>query len=130
MKIPENKFKALLSIYAAFLIATGLVFFALPTATLDLYGAALLSALESILAQSLGAVMVGLGVVCWSARSQAKQRGPLMLGLIVTSCLWTVVCVRAGVLFPGHWFFWAEGAGFALVALMLMGVWYGGGSVT
>ena len=130
MRIPEDKLKTVLSAYAAFLIVTGFVFLAVPSSTLDLYGAASLSVLESILAQSLGAVMVGLGVVCWAGRSRAKHRGPLMLGLIVTSGLWTIVCVRAGVLFDGHWFFWAEGSGFAVVTLLLMGLWRGGVRVT
>ena len=100
--------------------------FALPSVTFGLYGVASLNVLESILAQSLGAVMVGLGTICWVTRSRAKNRGPLVLGLIVTSALWTVVCVRAGVLIDGHWFFWAEGIGFALVTLVFVAVWHGG----
>ena len=63
--------------------------------------------------------------MCWVARSRAKKRGPLMLDLIVTNSLWTVVCVRAGVLIDGHWFFWAEGAGVGLFTLLLMAIWYG-----
>ena len=126
------KLKHVLSIYAGFLIVAGMFFFALPSAILGLYhGGLSLSLLEGILAQSLGAVMVGLGVVCWVARSRAEKRGPLMLGLIVLSALWTVVCVRAGVLIDidAHWFFWAEGVGFALVTLLLLASWHGGGRV-
>ena len=128
MGISEGQLKLVLSVYAAFLLVGGVVFFALSSATLALYGVPSLNVLESILAQSLGAVMVGLGVLCWAARSQAKHRGPLMLGLIVTSLLWTVVCFRAGVLIDGHWFFWAEGTGFGIVTLLLIAVWHGGGS--
>ena len=130
MGIPESQLKLFLSVFAAFLLVSGGVFFTLPSATLALYGAPSLSVLESILAQSLGAVMVGLGVVCWADRSRAKNRGPLMLGLIVTSSLWTVVSVRAGVLIDGNWFFWVEGAGFGIVASLLIAVWHGGGRVS
>ena len=130
MGISESQLKLLLSVYAALLLVAGVVFFAFPSATLALYSALSLSVLESILAQSLGAVMVGLGVVCWAARSRAKNRGPLMLGLIVTSSLWTVVCVRAGVLIDGNWFFWAEGAAFGIVASLLIAIWHGGGRVS
>ena len=126
METSGGQLKLLLSVYAVFLLVAGVVFFALPSATLTLYGAPPLSVLEGILAQSLGAVMVGLGVSCWVARSLAKHRGPLMLGLIVMSSLWTVVCVRAGVLIDGNWFFWAEGAGFGLVTSLLIAVWHGG----
>ncbi len=130
MGISESQLKLILSVYAALLLVAGVVFFAFPSATLALYSALSLSVLESILAQSLGAVMMGLGVVCWAARSRAKKRGPLMLGLIVTSSLWTVVCVRAGFLIDGNWFFWAEGAGFGIVASLLIAIWYGGGRVS
>ena len=130
MGISEGQLKLFLSVYAVFLLVAGVVFFALPSATLALYGAPSLSVLEGILAQSLGAVMVGLGVVCWAARSRTKNRGPLVLGLIVTSSLWTVVCVRAGVLIDGNWFFWAEGAGFGIVTLLLMAVWHAGGQAS
>ena len=130
MGISEGQLKFFLSVYAAVLLVAGVVFFALPSATLARYGAPSLSVLESILAQSLGAVMVGFGVLCWAARSRAKNRGPLMLGLIVTSSLWTVVCVRAGVLIDGNWFFWAESAGFGIVTSLLIAVWHGGGRVS
>ncbi len=126
MKTPEGSLKALLSAYAAFLVVVGIVFFAGPTATLGLYGTHSLTSLESVLAQSLGAVMVGLGVVCWIARLRAEQRGPAVLGLIVMSALWTVVCVRAAFLFDGNWFFWGEGAGFAAITLFLLAIRYGG----
>jgi len=129
MVISERQLKLFLSVYGAVLLVSGVVFFAFPSPTLALYGAPSLSVVESILAQSLGAVMVGLGVVCWAARSRAKNRGPLMLGLIATSSLWMVVCVRAGILIDGNWFFWAEGVGLGIVTLLLIAVWHSGGRV-
>lgn len=127
MKIPEIPLKPLLSACAAFLVVSGLLLFALPAATFSLYGAISLTLLESVLAQSLGAVMVGLGVVCWLSRTRAQRRGPVVLGLIVMSALWTVICVRAGLLFDGIWFFWVEAAGFATITLLLAAIWRSGG---
>ena len=126
MKTPEGILKPLLSAYAAFLVFGGVVLFAIPSNIFGLYGVPSLGMLENVLAQSLGAVMVGLGVVCWVVRSRAENRGPVVLGLIVMSALWTVVCVRAGFLFEGVWFLWAEGAGFGAVTLLLLAIWRSG----
>ena len=101
MTIPEIPLKPLLSAYGAILVVAGVLFFALPSAALGLYGTISLTKLESVLAQSLGGAMVGLGVVCWISRTRAQRRGPAVLGLIVMSALWTVVAVRAGLLFDG-----------------------------
>ena len=126
MKTPEGTLGLLLSVYAVCLIVAGVAFFALPSVWLGFYGVTSLSDLESILAQSLGGVMVGLGVICWMSRARAKRRGPLVLGMIVTSALWTIVAVRAGVLVDGYWIFWAEGIGLALATLVLVAIWHGG----
>jgi hypothetical protein len=48
-----------------------------------------------------------------------------VLGLIVMSVLWTVVAVRAGLLF-GVWIFWLETAGLVVISLLLMAVRYSG----
>ena len=126
MKVPEFPLKPLLSAYGAILVVAGVLWFTLPSATLGLYGAVSLSKLESILAQSLGGTMVGLGVVCWISRTRAQRRGPVVLGLIVMSALWTVVAVRAGLLFHGVWIFWWEAAGLAVITLLLMTIWHSG----
>jgi len=129
MKIPEIPLKPLLSAYGAILVVAGVLFFAFPSATLGLYGTISLTKLESVLAQSLGGTMVGLGVVCWIYRTRAQRRGPAVLGLIVMSALWTVVAVRAGLLFDGVWIFWWEAAGLAVITLLLMTIWHSGGQV-
>jgi hypothetical protein len=126
MKIPEVPLKALLSAYGAILVVVGVLYFALPSATLGFYGTISLSKLESILAQSLGGAMIGLGVVCWISRARAQRRGPAVLGLIVMSVLWTVVAVRAGLLFDGVWIFWWEAAGLAVISLLLVAIWHSG----
>ena len=129
MKIPEAPLKALLSAYGAILIVAGVLFFALPSAALGLYGATSLGELESILAQSLGGAMAGLGVVCWTSRTRVQRRGPAVLGLFVVSALWTVVAVRAGLLFGGIWIFWWEAAGLAVISLLLVAIWLSGREV-
>ena len=70
--------------------------------------------------------MVGLGIVCWISRTRAQPRGPAVLGLIAMNALWTVVAVRAGLLFDGLWIFWWEAAGLAVVTLLLMAIWFSG----
>ena len=126
MKVPEVPLKPLLSAYGAVLFVAGVLFFAAPSAALNLYDTVSLTELESILAQSLGGAMVALGVMCWIWRARAKRRGPAVLGLIVMSALWTVVAVRAGLLFDGLWIFWCEAAGLAVVTLLLMAIWFNG----
>lgn len=127
MKVPEVPLKALLSAYGAILVVVGVLYFALPSATLGLYSTITLTKLESILAQSLGGAMIGLGVVCWISRTRAQRRGPAVLGLIVMSMLWTVIAVRAGLLFDGVWIFWWEAAGLAIISLLLVAIWHSGG---
>ena len=129
MKIPEVPLKPLLSAYGAVLVVAGVLFFAVPSATLNLYDTVSLTELESILAQSLGGAMVALGVMCWIWRTQAQRRGPAVLGLMVMSALWTAVAVRAGLLFDGVWIFWCEAAGLAVVTILLMAIWHSGGEV-
>jgi hypothetical protein len=126
MKVPEVPLKPLLSAYGAALFVGGVLFFAAPSATLNLYDTVSLTELESILAQSLGGAMVALGVMCWIWSARAQRRGPAVLGLIVMSALWTVVAVRAGLLFDGLWIFWCEAAGLAVVTLLLMAIWFSG----
>ena len=126
MKLPEIPLKPLLSAYGAVLFVAGVLFFAAPSAALNLYDTVSLTELESILAQSLGGAMVALGVMCWIWRDRAQRRGHAVLGLIVMSALWTVVAVRAGLLFDGLWIFWWEAAGLAVVTLLLMAIWFNG----
>jgi len=126
MKVPEVPLKPLLSAYGAILVVVGVLYFALPSGTLGLYGTISLTELESVLAQSLGGAMVGMGVVCWISRARAQRRGPAVLGLIVMNALWTVIAVRAGLLFDGVWIFWWEAAGLTVITLLLMAIWYGG----
>jgi hypothetical protein len=126
VKVPEVPLKPLLSAYGAMLVVVGVLYFAFPSATLGLYGTISLTKLEIVLAQSLGGAMVGLGVVCWISRARAQRRGPVVFGLIVMNALWTVVAVRAALLFEGVWVFWWEAAGLAVITLLLMAIWHSG----
>lgn len=118
--------RILLSVYAIFMIAGGVVFFASPSAILGLYGAPQLDVLETALARTVGALMVGLGTVSWAARATRvmNRRDPVMLGLVVTNALWAVACFLTGLAIRGNWFFWTEGAGFAVVTLLFTKYWH------
>lgn len=120
------KLKALLTIYAVFMVLVGAAFFALPSITLGMYGAVELSLLEEVLARGLGALMLAVGTMCWAARSRTDfgTRDPLLLGLVVSTALWTSVCIWAGLSIGGNWFFWAEAAGFAAATILFLSAWH------
>lgn len=115
----------LLTIYALFMAAAGAAFFALPSRTLALYGVIELSLLEEVLARALGALMIGYGTMSWAARSRTEfgTRDPLLLGVVVSTALWAIVCVWAGLSIGGTWFFWAEAAGFAAATVIFLHAW-------
>lgn len=119
------KLNAVLTIYALFMALVGAAFFAIPSDTLGLYGVIELSLLEEILARSIGALMIGYGAMCWAARSRTEfgTRDPLLLGVVVSTALWAVVCVWAGLSIGGRWFFWAEAAGFAAATVIFLHAW-------
>lgn len=119
------KLQVLLTIYGLFMVVVGGAFLALPSGTLGLYGAIELSLLEEVLARCLGALMIGFGTMCWAARSssEAGTRDPLLLGIVVSTALWSVVCLWAAFSIGGNWFFWFEGAGFAAATVIFLYAW-------
>ncbi len=120
------KLKVLLTIYALFMALVGGAFLALPLGTLELYGVIELSLLEEVLARSLGALMIGYGTMSWAAarsRTEFGARDPLLMGVMVSTALWAIVCVWTGLSIGGNWFFWAEAAGFATVTVIFFHAW-------
>lgn len=119
------KLNVLLTIHALFMALVGGAFLALPSDTLDLYGVIELSLLEEVLARSLGALMIGYGTMSWAARSRTElgTRDPTLLGVVVSTALWAIVCVWAGFSIGGNWFFWAEAAGFAAATVIFFQAW-------
>lgn len=119
--IPIPRSRTLLTLYGAFLLAVGAVFLVIPGEAIAWYGAVDgLDPLETILARSVGLFMVGLGVVTWASRAlpPGEGRAPVIHGMIVVNALSAAVSFVAAVTFPGMWFFWAEGAGFAFLSAL------------
>ena len=114
--------KMLLSVYGALIAVSGAAFLVVPSALFSLlYGVPELDALGLSLARMFGAAYIGLGVICWTARTAepSKARDALILGLMVVNGLWAVVAVLAAM-DAGLWLLWADAAGFALVAVLFI----------
>ena len=113
--------KMLLSVYGALIAVSGAAFLVVPSTVMSLYGVSSPDVLETALARIIGAANIGLGVMCWAARSAeaSKGRDALILGLTVVNGLWAVVAVLAAM-DAGLWLLWVDAAGFALVAVLFI----------
>ena len=113
--------KILLSAYAVFATASGAALLLIPSTIFSssMYGLPPLDDLETSLARSVGAAFVGLGVMCWAARTAevSKARDALMLGLMVANGLGAVVSAMSA---GGNWVIWAEAGFLALVAVLFI----------
>ena len=113
----------LLSVYTVFLTAPGAALLVVPSVVFSrLYGAQPLDVLEISLARSIGALAIGLGVMCWTARTAeaSKARDALILGLTVVNGLGVVVTVLAGMAGGGNWLIWTEAALLALFTVLFI----------
>ena len=114
--------KMVLSVYGAFMAVSGAAALVAPSALLSLlYGVPPLDAMGLSLVRMLLAADIGLGVMCWTARTAepSKARDALILGLVVVNGLWAVVAVLAAM-DARLWLLWADAAGFALVAVLFI----------
>jgi hypothetical protein len=114
--------KMLLSIYTVVLAAFGIPFLVVPSVSMSLYGVPALDALETILVQDIGAAAIGLGVLCWAARTAeaSKARDALILGVTVVNGLWALVAVLAGITDAANWLVWVDAAGFSLLTVLFI----------
>ena len=114
--------KTLLSIYAIILALSGVGTLVLPSRMLDLYGAPPLNPLETGLAQLIGAVTLGLAVMCWTARTAeaSKARDALILGLITMHGFGTMVVVLMALSLEANWLIWAHVGFFALFTVLFI----------
>ena len=118
------KLKMLLSVYAVFLAVVGAGLLIVPSGVFRVYhlvGGDIrpLDELVTSLVQSIGAVAVGLGIMCWTARAAVASRAryALILGLTVVNGLGAVVTVRAA---GGNWLMWTEALLFALLTVLFI----------
>ena len=113
--------KMLLSVYGALIAVSGAAFLVVPSTVMSLYGVSSPDVLETALARIIGAANIGLGVMCWAARSAeaSKGRDALILGLTVVNGLWAVVAVLAAM-DAGLWLLWGHATVFALVAVLFI----------
>ncbi len=104
--------KMLLSVYAVLMAVVGAGLLVVPSAFMSLYLVPPLDVLETGLARIIGAVSIGLGVMCWTARTAEASvaRDALILGLTVVNGLSAVVAVLAGMAAGGNWSIWADAA--------------------
>ncbi len=114
--------KMLLSVYAVYVAAFGAAFLVVPSAVMSLYGVPPLDVLEISLTRNIGAVAIGLGVMCWATRTAeaSKARDALILGLTVVNGLWAVVAVLTGMAGAGNWLVWVDAALFALLTVLFI----------
>ncbi len=114
--------KMLLSIYAVFMAVVGAGFLIVPSAVMSLYLVPPLDVLETSLARSIGAMAIGLGVMCWTARTAeaSKARDALILGLTVVNGLSAAVAVLTAVAAGGNWSIWADAVLLALFMVLFI----------
>jgi len=114
--------KMLLSVYGALMAVGGAAFLVVPSTGMSLYGVSSLDALETALVRSIGALVFGLGVVCWNARTAeaSKARDALILGLTVINGLLAVLSVLNLVATGGFWLHWAGAAFYVLFTVLFI----------
>ncbi len=112
--------KMLLSVYGVFM-ATGVALLVVPSTVMSLYGVSSPDVLETDLARIIGALVFGLGVVCWNARTAeaSKARDALILGLTVINGLLAVLSVLNATA-GGHWLHWAGAAFYVLFTVLFI----------
>ncbi len=81
--------KILLTVYAIWMVGNGVTFLVFPSAVLDFLGVPTPTRFEILLQQTWAATVLGVGVMCWAARTAeaSKARDALILGLTVINGL-------------------------------------------
>ncbi len=81
--------KILLTAYAVWMVGNGVIFLVFPTDVWNFLGMPPPTRFEILLQQSWAAMVLGVGVMCWAARTAeaSKARDALILGLTVINGL-------------------------------------------
>jgi len=92
-----------------------------PGAVMSLYGVSSLDVAGASLARDVGALMVGVAVICWMVRNDAasRTRDAVTLGLAVINGVWAALTIVTG-LRVGGWFVWAELPFFAVLSVLFL----------
>ena len=111
--------KMLLTVYALLMLGLGVPHLVVPSAVADLNGAGPVDSLEIVGMRSYGVMCIGVGVMCWTART-AEASKALMLGLTVINGLYAAVAVLPAIAGRGSLFVWADTALFVLFTVLFI----------
>ena len=114
--------KMVLSVYGALMAVGGAAFLVAPSALFSFQYDVELDAVGLSLLRMLLAADIGLGVMCWTARTAepSKGRDALILGLVVVNGLWAGVMLLTAVDAGAVWSLWVNVAFFSLFAVLFM----------
>ena len=111
--------KMLLTVYALLMLGLGVPHLVVPSAFAGLNGQAPVDYLEILAMRSYGVMLIGVGVMCWTART-AEASKALILGLTVINGLIAVVAVLPVIAGRGSLVVWADTALWALFTVLFI----------
>ncbi len=114
--------KMLLTVYAVYMVAVGVQNLVVPSAVSSLSGMAPPGSFETLLLRSWGVMVLGVGVMCGTARTAeaSKARDALILGLIVINGLSAVVAALPIIDGSENLLIWADTAIWTLFTVLFI----------
>ncbi len=114
--------KMLLTVYAVYMVAVGVQNLVVPSAVSSLSGTAPPGSFETLLLRSWGVMVLGVGVMCGTARTAeaSKARDALILGLIVINGLSAVVAALPIIDGSENLLIWADTAIWTLFTVLFI----------
>ena len=119
------KLKMLLTVYAVLMAGPGAAYLVAPSGLMSLIGVQPLDYVEILLMRTIGALAIGVGVMCWTARTAeaSKARDALILGLTVISGIFAVVAVLVAIdgrMVGGPWAMWTQAVFWVLFTVLFI----------
>ncbi len=111
--------KILLTVYALLMLGLGVPHLVVPSVVAGLNGQGPVDSLEIVLMRSYGVMCIGVGLMCWTART-AEASKSLILGLTVINGLYAAVAVLPAIAGRGSLFVWADTALFVLFTVLFI----------
>ena len=114
--------KMLLTVYAVLMVGMGVPNLVVPSMVASLSGFPPLGSLGILQSRSFGALAIGIGVMCWTARKAeaSKARDALILGLAVINGLIAVVALLPAIAGEGSLVVWADTTLWALLTVLFI----------